>query len=443
MASVSTDKNGLRRIQFAGIDGARKTIRLGKVSKKNADAVRVRVEQLLEAATLETPMPSDLAKWVSSQSDKLADKLARAGLIPSRKAKGTTTLGPFLTDYITNRTDVKPASKLIWGHARRNLVSFFGETCDVRTITPGDADKFKLWLLEQELASTTVSKRLQITRQFFRAMLRRRLLDENPFEDVKSTAAGIADRQRFVTREEITRVIEACPDHHWRTIVTLSRYGGLRCPSEVLSLRWQDVNWGAKRIVVHAPKTEHHPDKATRTIPLFPELKSALEEAWELAPDGAEYVVDPKYRKAAMGPGGWANANLRTTLLKIIDRAGLQTWPRLFHNLRTSRETELAELYPVHVVAGWLGHTPRIAIKHYLMTTAEHFEDAVRVDDQKATQKATQQASAMPEMGCEEPQVETTAHEKTPVVQGFASRCDVVQQPKVVPAGFEPATSTV
>jgi len=27
-------------------------------------------------------------------------------------------------------------------------------------------------------------------------------------------ATGIKDRQRFVTREEIARVLEACPDHH-------------------------------------------------------------------------------------------------------------------------------------------------------------------------------------------------------------------------------------
>ena len=32
-------------------------------------------------------------------------------------------------------------------------------------------------------------------------------------------------------------------------------------------------------------------------------------------------------------------------LLRIIGRAGLQPWPKLFHNLRASRETELSEDY--------------------------------------------------------------------------------------------------
>ena len=37
-------------------------------------------------------------------------------------------------------------------------------------------------------------------------------------------------------------------------------------------------------------------------------------------------------------------------LLKIIARAGLEPWAKLFQNLRATRETELAEIYPMHVV---------------------------------------------------------------------------------------------
>ena len=59
-----------------------------------------------------------------------------------------------------------------------------------------------------------------------------------------------------------------------------------------------------------------------------------------------------------MGKAGWINANLRTTFGKILRRAGLEPWPRLFHNLRASRETELVEKYPVQVVTSWLGNTP-------------------------------------------------------------------------------------
>ena len=219
--------------------------------------------------------------------------------------------------------------------------------------------------------------------------------------------------------------------------MALSRFGGLRCPSEVLSLRWQDIDWDAGRIIVQSPKMEHHPGKASRVIPLFPELRPILAESFDLAPEGAEYVVDARFRKAARGPAGWLNANLRTTFEKIVRRAGLQAWPRLFQNLRASRETELVEAYPVQVVASWLGNSPSVAMRHYLMTTDEHFESALKGDAQVA-QNAAQQAHARSGSTSQSRQ---PAQEKTPVLPGYAGGCDSTRPAEVAGTGFEPATS--
>jgi hypothetical protein len=101
-------------------------------------------------------------------------------------------------------------------------------------------------------------------------------------------------------------------------------------------------------------------------------------EAFELAADGAEYVVSGAYRAASLQPGGWKNCNLRTQLLKLIRRAGLSPWPRLFHNLRASRETDLTQRFPIHVVCAWIGNTPRVALGHYLQTLDADFNRAVQ-----------------------------------------------------------------
>ncbi len=212
-------------------------------------------------------------------------------------------------------------------------------------------------------------------------------LADNPFAEVSAKAVMRQDRQRFITREETDRLLAVC-NPTWRVIVALSRYGGLRCPSEVLSLRWQDVDWDAGRIVVPSPKTEHHVGKASRTIPLFAELRPILTEAFDLAPDGAVYVVDGNHREAANTASGWRNCNLRTQFERIVKRAGLQPWPRLFHAMRASRETELAKEYPIHVVTSWLGNTPRIALKHYLQVTDADFERAAEVSEKGGAQSA-------------------------------------------------------
>ena len=66
--------------------------------------------------------------------------------------------------------------------------------------------------------------------------------------------------------------------------------------------------------------------------PFFPELRWYLEAVF-FDGQGSEYVVT-RYRGT--------NANLRTQFLRILDKAGIPAWPRLFHNMCASRETELA-----------------------------------------------------------------------------------------------------
>ena len=45
-------------------------------------------------------------------------------------------------------------------------------------------------------------------------------------------------------------------------------------------------------------------------------------------------------------------------------------------NLRLTRETELAEVYPLHAVTAWLGNSQLVAAKHYLQLRDELFQRA-------------------------------------------------------------------
>ncbi len=449
MASLAQDKTtGGFRILFFDLQGERKTIRIPKCAKRSAAAVKLRVEFLIAAKRTNTAPDGETLAWVAGLDDDLHGKLAAHGLVAPREKQPAVPLGPWLENYIANRADLKPSTKLSRRQVIADLSAFLGANRDVQTVTPGDADDFKQWLIGRKLATSTIHKRLQVARSFFIALRRRKLVADNPFEGVSSPATGIQDRQRFVTRQEIEKVLAACPDGNWRTIVALSRYGGLRCPSEVLSLRWQDIDWDAERIVVRAPKMEHHADKASRVIPLFAELRPYLADAFDAAPEGAEYVVDERFRKGALGPNGWVNMNLRTTFEKIIARAGLDPWPRLFHNLRASRETELVETFPVQAVTSWLGNSPTIAMRHYLMTTESHFEQAVKgpaeeppIEPPTTPNKAAQNPAQSVSAGARTER--TTAHfpDTNPrEKRGYAMACDIVHKCSVAREGLEPPT---
>ena len=374
MASLY-ETNGKRRIQFVDATKTRRTLYLGGFSRRECERILTFVERLLSAQASETSPDRETSAWLGKVSDKLADKLAGVGLAPKRII---THLGPFLDEYVKSRLDVKPATKVVWSHPIRNLKAFFGKDKRPEEIAHGDAEDFKQYLLNQKLSRTTVSKRIQFARMFFGELEKRDLIDKNPFADVSCTAVIKRERFYFVTREETARILDKCPDHNWRTIVALCRYGGLRCPSEILSLKWEHVIWDEKRIVVPSPKTEHHEGGDQRVIPLFPELVQYLDDSYHMAPEGAVYVIsEMAYRRGSETPRGWQNTNLRTTFQKIITRAGLTPWPRLFHNLRASRETELLDAgYPIQCVTTWIGNSPQIAKKHYLMVTEEHYQRA-------------------------------------------------------------------
>ena len=144
----------------------------------------------------------------------------------------------------------------------------------------------------------------------------------------------------------------------------------------MVELRWEHVNFETKRIFVDVPKLERYPDKKSRIIPMFPELEPILADAFAAAPDGAEYVMPDDIRNRAIGPKGYRNCNLRQSFTRLIKRAGVKPWPKPFNNLRASCETDLAREYPSHVLESWLGHSTKIANKHYLMVTDEDFQKA-------------------------------------------------------------------
>src|SRR4029077_7758246 len=129
-------------------------------------------------------------------------------------------------------------TRLRYQATRRHLVEHFGCDHPLSKVTPGDADEWREQLSRKGLSPATIGREVKRARQFFRAAERKRLLRDNPFSDVAAPPQVNTSREFFVTREATDKVIAACPDAEWRLIVALSRYGGLRCPSEHLSLRW-------------------------------------------------------------------------------------------------------------------------------------------------------------------------------------------------------------
>lgn len=392
-------------IQFYRLDDAgrrrRHSIRLGAVPNSVAREVRTKVAALVAAKMARISWDVETASWVGGIEPDLYDKLAAVGLVPPRpeavavvRKPHETLLGPFVAAYIARPRKVKPGTVTTYKQVERNLTEYFGADKPLRDITPAEADDFRGWLAADRgegddavkgLGGNTVNRRCGIAKQFFRYAVRAKYLAENPFGDMKGLAVR-AERSRdyHLSREDAAKLLATgddapCPDAQWRLLIALSRFGGLRCPSEHLELRWGDVNWAAGRMTVRSPKTEHHGDaNASRVIPIFAELRPYLQAVWDEVTSAEDF--DPQTTRLSELPVitryRHANANLRTQFERIIKRAGLKPWPKLFHNLRATRQTELAASHPIHVVCEWIGNKQAVAMEHYLRPRDEDWAKA-------------------------------------------------------------------
>ncbi len=304
---------------------------------------------------------------------------------------------------------------------------------------------------DNRLAPPTVAKRVAVAKQVFRCAVRWGWIEKSPFEALRPGSQANPARARYIPLTTIRDVLDACPSIEWKLVVGLARLAGLRCPTEIGELTWADVNWEKGRLMVRAKKTEHHgADHAVRVVPICPELRVLLTDAFEEAEPGARLIVPMASR---MG------VNLRTHLERIITKAGHEVWPRLLQNLRASCATDWVERYPSHVVAKWLGHSPKVAAQHYLMSRDHHFEDVVGGGgsvqmseggyermvpacdancDAIATRIATPQASA-PDSTLSHETTEPAA--TTRVTAGSSEVTPFIKTDEMAGAGFEPATS--
>ena len=378
MASLRHENHNGRkgwRLRFY-VEGHRRSLWLGDVSKRIAGNIARHVEELARAKELNQSADTAAMRWAASIEGRIRETLVGWGLVEPANPRLTTDagrlLGPFLDAYIATRTDCRSGTLTNFKQARRLLVEYFGETHPLRSITPADADRWRRWLLARivtpasdgkpakTMATATVSKHIKRTKTMFAEAVRDRLLLESPFADQKGASEANKERHYFVDRPTAAAVLDACPDDDWRLIFALTRFGGMRCPSEVTTLKWSDVLWDKNRLRIDSRKT------GVRFCPIFPELRPILEA---VANDRENDLV----MNRRLVRGYPVDANLATQFHRILERAGIKPWPKTFINLRSTRRTELQEAFPSHVVDEWMGHSTKTAETHYLQVTEDHW----------------------------------------------------------------------
>jgi integrase len=338
MSSLTKRPSGIYWLQFT-LDGRKHTRSLGRIDRGLAMSICGKFETLMSEGKTGQAMETVTAQVAPEQRQSMIHLWVQEYL----KALGC-----------------KPATMKTHYQTLDLLTAQFG-TCSFRDVDFTGAQKFVASL--GRFAGSTRAKHISRTRQYFDAAIDSGIISKNPFESFKCGSQHNPTRSHFVSREDYEKLMAAAPNQTLRTIISLSRIGGLRIPSELRGLKWTDIE--AEKISITGHKT------ASRAFPMFPELKEELNALSRNRMNNGTVIS--------------YDGCLTYALRQIIQLAGLKRWPRIWHNMRASRITELSDKFPVQVVSTWMGNSPEIALRHYLSVTDSHWEQALNETRQDRT----------------------------------------------------------
>jgi integrase len=349
----------------------RRTLSLSgrKYRKKTAEHVKAVIETLIYYRDNGIVVPeASLKRKLESASVEIQEKLAKVGLIAVTKLKICQELWD---TFLKHKTDVKPTTTQGYQNCRTHFFEAFKPSETVDKIT---SDRLVEWkkAMRTQLTEASVATYLKNVRTVLNWAVKQEWLTKNPMSGIPIGSFRNHDNDQIISMAEYVKLLDACPNQEWRTIIALVRIGGLRCPSELKRLRWSDINWAENRFFVRSSKTEHHEGKHARIVPLFPELRAVLDQHFfSLDETEKNEFVITQYQRSS-----WS---LGDPFKTIAERAGL-TIVRPFDNMRMTRSNEVESRWGSRLESLWIGHSEQVQKKFYAMATAEDFAKATGAD---------------------------------------------------------------
>ncbi len=322
-------------------------------------------------------------KLSKRQAKVICDHLAaELCLNPGRANSGhSPTLGKYLDRYINNRTDLKPATKDLYRQTREYLLMFFDGSIRMDRITRAMAADWRAAMASGRLVlnrkgeknkEASVCIHVRNAKTAFNSAVGEDLIMVNPFDRLKSNAPEPDKNWKYLSIEELDKLLDACPNWGWKLQIALCRLAGLR-RGEAFSLTWMDIDWQNHRLIMIAEKTSRQ-----RIVPIGPKLYELLLDAFAVAEEGEKRVCPISKH------GMWRNFQV------YRKRAGLEKWKDAFKVMRRNCETDWAQVYPQYVVSTWIGHGIEVSARHYLQVPEELYEKAATTNKaQTATKTAT------------------------------------------------------
>src|ERR1700731_4631002 len=148
-----------------------------------------------------------------------------------------------------------------------SLASFFGEETELSSISRLDVQKYVAHR-SGDVSPASITKELNVLKRLLSQAVEWKLIPANPAYGIKAPPVPVG-RLRHISPIELRRVLNSCPE--WlKPIVDLAVATGMT-RSELLELRWRDVDVEASAIAVPQTKLSQR-----RLVPLNAVAQQAL-----------------------------------------------------------------------------------------------------------------------------------------------------------------------
>jgi len=280
----------------------------------------------------------------------------------------TTTLGELITKYKENYRHQRgfQSSK---AYCLEDFKDHFGAYTRLVNIRYVDFETYRNHLREKPTrhgtlrAIGTVNREMSCIRHLFAKGMEWEMIEQNPFAKGKSLMVKVNNKRfRYLTEDEITRLLDNCVNNYTRDIVTTVINTGMR-RQEVLGLKWEQI----KGDFIYLSKTKT--DEA-RQIPINDDLVELLKDIRKRNQLRSEYVFCDNRGK----PFGQITKSFKASIKKI----GIEDFR--FHDLRhTFASHFVMRGGPLKDLQEILGHKTLTMTMRYAHLSQEHKKKAINL----------------------------------------------------------------
>src|SRR6516164_7250780 len=262
----------------------------------------------------------------------------------SERARRAETFGHEVTRYLESKRSALKARSITEIH--RHLI-VYGKPLHPLPLTKIDRRTIALRLSEIEQSSGGVSRnrfRSSLS-AFFAWAIREGLAENNPVSGTGKFSEGNG-RDRVLSEPELRTLLSVLGTDDFSDVVRLLVLTGMR-RNEIGSLRWNEIDWQRKLIVLPADRTKN---RRNHELPMSRQVEAIL--ARRRAQQHPRYGGD--------GGNEWVWGRSFTPWSKskeILDRRLTEMKPWRLHDCRRSAATHMAELGTMpHIVEAILNH---------------------------------------------------------------------------------------